>query len=120
MQYFLLPQGEIGIPCTICRFCSSVYVSEEEANELLQTHSAENNTVNTSPKSTSNTENKIVNSVQNNTQDYVTEKEATEYIMANLRVNEEQARKIVENIRRPNGTITKTVLNNLLDRVNKA
>ena len=50
----------------------------------------------------------------------MTEKEATEYIMANLRVNENQATKIVENIRRPNGTITKTVLNNLLDRVNKA
>ncbi len=56
----------------------------------------------------------------NNTQNYVSDKEATEFVMTNLKIEEDRAMKIVNNIRRPNGTITQQVLNNLLDRVNKA
>ena len=37
-----------------------------------------------------------------------------------LKIEEDRAKKIVDNIRRPNGTITQQVLNSLLERINKA
>ncbi len=100
-------------------FYSRVNEPEEEDNKIVQIHNTEMSIEKNEKNSTEDTKDNTVNSAHN-TEDYVTEQEANAYIMRHLRVDEDQATKIVENIRRPNGTITQTVLNNLLDRVNKA
>ncbi len=101
-------------------FFSSANSPEEEPNKIVQTHNTEMSTEKNDKNITADTQDNIMHSTHTNTEDYVTEMEASVFIMRHLRVDEDQATKIVENIRRPNGTITRTVLNNLLDRVNKA
>ena len=79
-------------------FCSSTANGPDGQANVSQTHNTSNN----------------------NTEKYISDKEATEFVMNILKIEEDRAKKIVDNIRRPNGTITQQVLNSLLERINKA